>query len=80
MPFWDQLYNLIHVPTMAKLDDIIDAINNLKLDVTVDLDELLDTLNQNHEDQIANDNAIADQIQKAMMILLLYLIMNGSIR
>ncbi len=61
--FWDQLYNLIHVPTMAKLDDIIDAINNLKLDVTVDLDELLDTLNQNHEDQIANDNAIADQIQ-----------------
>ena len=61
--FWDQLYNLIHVPTMAKLDDIINAINNLKLDVTVDLDELLDTLNQNHEDQIANDNAIADQIQ-----------------
>lgn len=61
--FWDQLYNLIHVPTMAKLDDIIAAINNLKLDVTVDLDELLDTLNQNHEDQIANDNSIADQIQ-----------------
>lgn len=38
--FWDQLYNLIHVPTMAKLDQILQAIKDMDINVNVDLDEL----------------------------------------
>ncbi len=43
--FWDQLYNLIHVPTMAKMDDIIEAIENVDLQIDVDLDELKTSIN-----------------------------------
>ena len=38
--FWDQLYNLIHVPTMAMLDQILQAIKDMDINVNVDLDEL----------------------------------------
>ena len=38
--FWDQLYNLIHEPTMAKMDEIIEAINNMDLEIEVNLDGL----------------------------------------
>ena len=38
--FWDQLYNLIHEPTMAKMDEIIEAINNMDLEIDVNLDGL----------------------------------------
>ena len=38
--FWDQLYNLIHVPTMAMLDQILQAIKVMDINVNVDLVEL----------------------------------------
>ena len=66
---WDQMFNLMHVPTMAKLDQIISAIQNINLDVTVDLDELKSVINKMSnaitgkvDDQIANDNANTDSI------------------
>ena len=43
--FWNQLFNLIHVPTMAKMDDIISAINNMDLEIEVNLDGLKSTIN-----------------------------------
>lgn len=61
--FWDQLYNLIHVPTYAILQQILQAIHDLDISVDVNLDELTDTLDRNHEEQIASDTQIADEIQ-----------------
>lgn len=61
--FWDQLYNLIHVPTYSMLQQILQAIQSLNLDITVDLDELTQTLEDLQAEQIANDNQIADDIQ-----------------
>ena len=43
--FWDQLFNLIHLPTMAKMDDIISAIQNMDLEIEVNLDGLKSTIN-----------------------------------
>ena len=61
--FWDQLYNLIHVPTYSMLQQILQAIHDLDINVDVNLDDLTDTLEENHAEQIANDNQIADDIQ-----------------
>lgn len=44
--FWDQLYNLIHEPTYARLGDILDAIRNLDLDITVEMKEVTDAVNK----------------------------------
>lgn len=38
--FWDQLYNLIHVPTYAILEQILQAINDLDINIEVDLGEI----------------------------------------
>ena len=38
--FWDQLYNLIHVPTYAILQQILQAINDLDINIEVDLGEI----------------------------------------
>lgn len=43
--FWDQQFNLHHVPLMAKLEDIKTAIANMDLEVVVELDELKQTVN-----------------------------------
>lgn len=38
--FWDQLYNLIHEPTYALLQQILQAINDLDINIEVDLGEI----------------------------------------
>lgn len=48
--FWDQLYNLIHEPTYARLGDILDAIRNLDLEITVEMKEVTDAVNKMNQD------------------------------
>lgn len=43
--FWDQQYNLHHVPLMAKLNEILSAIGDMDVKVIVELDELKQTIN-----------------------------------
>lgn len=55
--FWDQLYNLIHEPQMAKMDEIIDAIENIDLEVNINLDKLkssIDTMNSDLQNKLQN--------------------------
>lgn len=61
--FWDQLFNLIHLPQMDMLGQILQAIKDVNIDVTLDLNELKSTINnmssaiQNKiQSQIANDD------------------------
>lgn len=61
--FWDQLFNLIHLPQMDMLGQILQAIKDVNIDVNVDLDELKSSINsmsqalQNKiQSQITNDN------------------------
>jgi len=48
--FWDQLYNLIHEPTYARLGDILDAIRNLDLEITVEMSEVTNAVNKMNQD------------------------------
>lgn len=48
--FWDQLYNLIHEPTYARLGDILNAIQNLDLEITVEMKEVTDAVNKMNQD------------------------------
>lgn len=43
--FWDQQYNLHHVPLMAKLSEILLAIGDMDINVVVELDELKQAIN-----------------------------------
>lgn len=61
--FWDQLFNLIHLPQMDMLGQILQAIKDINIDVTLDLNELKSTINnmssalQNKiQSQITNDD------------------------
>lgn len=61
--FWDQLFNLIHLPQMDMLGQILQAIKDVNIDVTLDLNELKSTINnmssaiQNKiQSQITNDD------------------------
>lgn len=61
--FWDQLFNLVHLPQMDMLGQILQAIKDVNIDVTVDLNELKSTINnmssalQNKiQSQITNDD------------------------
>lgn len=48
--FWDQLYNLIHEPTYARLGEILDAIRNLDLEITVEMTEVTNAINKLNTD------------------------------
>lgn len=48
--FWDQLYNLIHEPTYARLGDILDAIRNLDLEITVEMTEVTNAVNKMNQE------------------------------
>ena len=72
--FWDQLYNLIHVPTMAKLDQILQAIKDMDINVNVDLDELKSAISSaaskitgqiqsSINSQITNDDKNTDHLE-----------------
>lgn len=61
--FWDQLFNLIHLPTLAKMNEILEAIKNLDLSVDLDLDELKKTIKDCTKEKIANDNKISEEIR-----------------
>lgn len=58
--FWDQLaayFNDTLVPKMdSNTDRIVEAIENIDLEVNVSMTELLNTLNKNHQEQLANDD------------------------
>jgi len=63
--FWDQLYNLIHVPTMDMLGQILQAIKDVNIDITVDIGDLKSSINamsvaiqEKIQGQVANDNKI----------------------
>ena len=72
--FWDQLYNLIHVPTMAMLDQILQAIKDMDINVNVDLDELKSAISSaaskitgqiqsSINSQITNDDKNTDHLE-----------------
>ena len=72
--FWDQLYNLIHVPTMAMLDQILQAIKDMDINVNVDLDELKSAISSaaskitgqiqsSINSQISNDDKNTDHLE-----------------
>lgn len=53
--YWDQHFNLIHLPEMDKMDEIIDAIENIDLEVNVNLDKLkssIDTMNTDIQNKL----------------------------
>lgn len=60
--FWDQLaayFNDHLIPQMIEdTDRIVEAIENIDLQVTVSMNELTSTLNKNHQEQLANDNKL----------------------
>lgn len=67
--FWDQLaayFNDRLIPQMVTdTDRIVEAIENIDIQVNVSMQELKDTLNQNHQSQLANDNKIAADKESA---------------
>ncbi len=60
--FWDQLYNLIHEPTYARLGEILDAIKNMDLDITVDFDGLKQSINTMSQEVQNKLQTTTDQI------------------
>ena len=50
---WNQMYNYIHLPEYEKLEQIRQAIENIRLDVDVDNQDVVNKL----DEQIKNDNA-----------------------
>lgn len=61
---WDQMFNLMHVPTMAKLEEIIvtlRAIGN-NSDISAVVDEVRDA----NRKEIANDNANTSKVEQAV--------------
>ncbi len=57
--FWDQLYNLIHLPEMDMMGQILQAIKDINLDITIDFGELKQAIN-------SMSSAIQDKIQGQM--------------
>ena len=60
--FWDQLYNLIHEPTYARLGEILDAIRNLDLEITVELDEVTNAISTMNSQLQEKFQTTTDQI------------------
>lgn len=59
---WNQLYNFMHLPQMAKLEEIRQAIENIRLDVDVDNQDVVNKLDQ----QIQNDNNNTQRVEEAV--------------
>lgn len=59
---WNQMYNFMHLPQYAKLEEIRQAIENIRLDVDVDNHDVVNKL----DEQIANDNANTSKVEKAV--------------
>lgn len=63
---WNQMYNLMHVPLMSQIqtstDEIVDAINDIDVQVSSDFSSLISNDNKNHQEQLAADKANTDQI------------------
>ena len=66
--FWDQLYNLIHVPTMAKLDQILAAIQRManNSDIHAVVEQIKESTDKQTGEIIANDNANAQKVEQAV--------------
>lgn len=62
--YWDQHFNLIHLPEMDKMDEIIAAIRKVANDV--DMSQVVDTIEDTTDEQIANDNANTTKIEEAV--------------
>lgn len=59
---WNQMYNFMHLPQYQKLEEIRQAIENIRLDVDVDNQDVVNKL----DEQIANDNANTTKVEKAV--------------
>lgn len=59
---WNQIYNYMHLPQMEKLEAIRQAIENIRLDVDVDNQDVVNKL----DEQIQNDNANTQRVEKAV--------------
>lgn len=63
---WNQMYNYMHIPLMAQIQDSTDQIVNAIEDINIDFsdfsEEIIANDNQLHQDQLANDDKNADQI------------------
>lgn len=66
--FWDQLYNLIHVPTMAKLDQILAAIQRManNSDIHAVVEQIKESTDKQTGEIIANDNANTQKVEQAV--------------
>lgn len=59
---WNQMYNYMHLPQMEKLEAIRQAIENIRLDVDVDNQDVVNKL----DEQIQNDNANTQRVEQAV--------------
>lgn len=59
---WNQLYNYMHLPQMEKLEAIRQAIENIRLDVDVDNQDVVNKL----DEQIRNDNNNTQRVEEAV--------------
>lgn len=59
---WDQMYNFMHLPQMEKLEAIRQAIENIRLDVDVDNQDVVNKL----DEQIQNDNNNTHRVEEAV--------------
>lgn len=59
---WNQMYNFMHLPQMDKLEQIRQAIENIRLDVDVDNQDVVNKL----DEQIQNDNANTQRVEQAV--------------
>lgn len=66
--FWDQLYNLIHEPTYARLGDILDALRAISNNS--DIHAVVETIEESSEKQtadiIANNNSNTSKVESAV--------------
>lgn len=59
---WNQMYNYMHLPQIEKLEAIRQAIENIRLDVDVDNQDVVNKL----DEQIQNDNANTQRVEQAV--------------
>lgn len=59
---WNQMYNYMHLPQYEKLEQIRQAIENIRLDVDVDNQDVVNKL----DDQIQNDNVNTQRVEQAV--------------
>lgn len=62
--FWDQLYNLIHEPTYARLEQILLALKAIANNS--DISAVVDTIEETSQQQISNDNVNTSKVESAV--------------